>query len=133
MRKTLLLALSAACGAALTVFALEISAPEHASAASERDVYHLLNLFGDVFERVRSDYVEKPEDGKLIEFAISGMLRGLDPHSSYMELKDIGELELETRGAFGGLGMEVTMKNGFLNVVSPTGEHSRGESGGALQ
>jgi carboxyl-terminal processing protease len=118
MRKASLLALSAACGAALTVFALQVSSPEHASAAGERDVYHLLNLFGDVFERVRSDYVEKPEDGKLIEFAIGGMLRGLDPHSSYMDSKDIGELELETRGEFGGLGMEVTMENGLLKVVS---------------
>src|SRR5215471_5133769 len=76
-----------------------------------------LNLFGDVFERVRADYVEHPDDTKLIESAITGMLAGLDPHSSYMDPKSLKDLREETSGEFGGLGMEVTMEDGLIKVV----------------
>jgi len=87
--------------------------------ASTSDTYRQLNLFGDVFERVRSDYVEKPDDSKLVESAISGMLTGLDPHSSYMDAKSFRDMQVQTRGEFGGLGIEVTMEDGLIKVVSP--------------
>jgi carboxyl-terminal processing protease len=90
-----------------------------AAIAASGDVYRQLNLFGDVFEKVRSDYVEKPDDGKLIEAAINGMLTSLDPHSSYMDAKSYRDMQVQTRGEFGGLGIEVTMEEGILKVVAP--------------
>ena len=90
-----------------------------ATAASNADTYKQLNLFGDVFDRVRSDYVEQPNDEKLIESAINGMLSALDPHSSYMNAKNFQEMQVQTQGKFGGLGIEVTMENGVVKVVSP--------------
>ena len=86
---------------------------------SDVDTYRLLNLFGDVFERVRADYVEKTTDKELIESAISGMLTSLDPHSSYLNADSFREMQVQTRGEFGGLGIEVTMENGLVKVVSP--------------
>jgi carboxyl-terminal processing protease len=83
------------------------------------DTYQLLNLFGDVFERVRSDYVEEPTDEQLVEAAITGMLSALDPHSSYLNPKSFREMQVQTRGEFGGLGIEVTMENGLVKVVTP--------------
>ncbi|MCP5367627.1 MAG: S41 family peptidase [Hyphomicrobiales bacterium] len=83
------------------------------------DTYRLLNLFGDVFERVRASYVEKPSDQEMIEAAITGMLRSLDPHSSYLNAKSFKDMQVQTRGEFGGLGIEVTMENGLVKVVSP--------------
>ncbi len=94
-----------------------------ASAAEKTDdrakTYELLNLFGDVFERVRTDAVEEATDEQLIEAAINGMLSSLDPHSSYLNTKRFGEMKVQTQGAFGGLGIEVTMDNGLVKVVSP--------------
>ena len=83
------------------------------------ETYRQLDLFGDVFERVRADYVEKVGDEELIEAAINGMLTSLDPHSSYMSPKSFKDMQVQTRGEFGGLGIEVTMENGFVKVVSP--------------
>ncbi|MBA4129917.1 MAG: peptidase S41 [Hyphomicrobium sp.] len=83
------------------------------------ELYKQLDLFGDVFERVRSDYVEKPDDTLLIENAINGMLSALDPHSSYLSPKSFKDMQVQTRGEFGGLGIEVTMENGVIKVVSP--------------
>ena len=93
-----------------------ISATAKAAAA---DTYRQLNLFGDVFERVRADYVEKPDDAKLIETAINGMLAGLDPHSSYMDAKSFRDMQVQTRGEFGGLGIEVSSEDGLVKVVAP--------------
>ena len=90
-----------------------------AFAASNADTYKQLNLFGDVFDRVRSDYVEPPDEEKLIEAAINGLLNSLDPHSSYMNAKRFQEMQVQTRGEFGGLGIEVTMENGVVKVVAP--------------
>ncbi len=90
-----------------------------AIAASNSDTYKQLNLFGDVFDRVRSDYVEPPNEEKMIEAAIDGMLTSLDPHSSYMNAKRFQEMQVQTKGEFGGLGIEVTMENGLVKVVSP--------------
>jgi len=90
-----------------------------AGAASNADTYKQLNLFGDVFDRVRSDYVEEPDEQQMIEAAINGMLASLDPHSSYMNKKQFEDMSVQTRGEFGGLGIEVTMENGVIKVVSP--------------
>ena len=87
--------------------------------AANTDIYRQLDLFGDVLERVRADYVEKPDDEKLIEAAINGMLSALDPHSSYLSPKHFRDMQVQTRGEFGGLGIEVTMENGVVKVVSP--------------
>jgi carboxyl-terminal processing protease len=83
------------------------------------EIYRQLDLFGDVLERVRSDYVEKPDDTQLIEAAINGMLNSLDPHSAYLSPKNFRDMQVQTRGEFGGLGIEVTMENGVVKVVSP--------------
>jgi len=85
----------------------------------DSDTYRQLNLFGEVFERVRADYVEEPTDKQLIESAINGMLTSLDPHSSYLNPDNFRDMQVQTRGEFGGLGIEVTMENGFVKVVSP--------------
>jgi carboxyl-terminal processing protease len=89
------------------------------ASASNSDTYRQLNLFGDVFDRVRSDYVESPDEEKLIDAAINGMLASLDPHSSYMNPKRFKDMQQTTRGEFGGLGIEVTMENGLVKVVAP--------------
>ncbi len=83
------------------------------------ETYRYLNLFGDVFERVRAEYVEEVSDEELIEAAINGMLSSLDPHSSYLNPKNFQDMQVQTKGEFGGLGIEVTMENGLVKVVSP--------------
>lgn len=102
-----------------------------AAEAASRSTYRQLNLFGDVFERIRSDYVEEPEDEKLIESAINGMLAGLDPHSSYMSPKTFRDMQVQTRGEFGGLGIEVTLddKTGFVKVVTPIADTPADKAG----
>lgn len=87
--------------------------------SNSSETYRQLNLFGDVFERVRENYVEEVPDEDLIETAINGMLVSLDPHSSYLDADDFEEMQVQTRGEFGGLGIEVTMENGIVKVVSP--------------
>src|SRR3982075_4597950 len=121
MHTTSVILLSAATGAALTLFVTQPRAVLGGSSAraASSDTYRQLNLFGDVFERVRSDYVEKPDDSKLVESAISGMLTGLDPHSSYMDAKSFRDMQVQTRGEFGGVGIEVTMGGGRSKGVSP--------------
>jgi carboxyl-terminal processing protease len=91
--------------------------PTHYSVDSE--FYPQLQLFGEVLQRVRSDYVEKPNDSKLIEAAINGMLSSLDPHSYYLNPRELREMQVQTSGEFGGLGLEVTMEDGVIKVVSP--------------
>src|SRR6476620_3611299 len=121
MRKISLIFLGAIAGAGPTLLAtqpLTVLVGSSAKAASS-DTYRQLNLFGEVLERVRANYVEKPDDSKLVELAINGMLTGLDPHSSYMDPKSFREIQVETRGEFGGLGMEVTMEGGLLKVIAP--------------
>ena len=83
------------------------------------ETYRLLKLFGDVFDRVRAEYVEPVSDRDLIENAINGMLTGLDPHSNYMNAKNYGDMQVQTRGEFGGLGIEVSQENGYIKVISP--------------
>jgi carboxyl-terminal processing protease len=93
------------------------------------DTYRQLDLFGEVFERVRSDYVENVTDEQLVEAAINGMLSALDPHSSYMNAKNFGEMEVQVRGEFGGLGIEVTMENSMVKVVSPIDDTPAAKAG----
>ncbi|WP_374366944.1 S41 family peptidase [Dongia sp.] len=93
------------------------------------NTYEQLNLFGEVFERVRASYVEETEDDKLIEAAINGMLTSLDPHSSYMNADSYQDMQVQTRGEFGGLGIEVTMENGLIKVVSPMDDTPAAKAG----
>ncbi len=88
-------------------------------AAPESTVYEQLDLFGDIFERIRAQYVEEVDSAELIEAAINGMLTSLDPHSSYLPPQDFDDMQVQTRGEFGGLGIEVTQEEGFVKVVSP--------------
>jgi len=103
-----------AAAVALLMSTLPVAAQSNSS-----ETYRQLNLFGDVFERVRADYVDSVSDEKLIESAINGMLGSLDPHSSYLNPKNYKDMQVQTRGEFGGLGIEVTMENGYVKVVSP--------------
>ena len=121
MRRASFLLLGALAGAALAVIALEPPAmlTDAIAKAPPSNTYRELNLFGDIFEKVRSHYVEKPDNSKLIESAINGMLSGLDPHSSYMDAKSLRDMQEQTRGEFGGLGIEVTMEDGLVKVVAP--------------
>ncbi len=132
MRKTPLILLSALAGAAVTLLVVQphsLLIGSSAKAASSSDTYKDLNLFGDVFERVRADYVDKPNDKKLIESAINGMLTGLDPHSSYMDPNSFRDMQVQTRGEFGGLGIEVTMENGLIKVVAPIDDTPAAKAG----
>jgi carboxyl-terminal processing protease len=131
MRKASLLLLGAAAGVAVTLTATPplIVLDGARAQATAADTYRQLSLFGDVFERVRANYVERPDDSKLIESAINGMLTGLDPHSSYMDSKSFRELQVQTRGEFGGLGIEVTMEDGIIKVVAPIDETPAAKAG----
>ena len=111
MRKLQVAALAAAL---IVTFPATLSAQENRS-----ETYRQLKLFGDVFERVRADYVEEATDQELIESAIQGMLSALDPHSSYLNADSFRDMRVQTKGEFGGLGIEVTMENGLVKVVSP--------------
>ena len=129
-KTTSLVLLGAAAGVAVTLLATQPRLILGASAkAAAADTYRQLNLFGDVFERVRADYVEKPDDSKLIEQAINGMLNGLDPHSSYMDPKNFRDMQVQTKGEFGGLGIEVTMEDGLVKVVTPIDETPAAKAG----
>jgi carboxyl-terminal processing protease len=113
----------------------ELQAAEKVAVKQNIETYSLLNLFGDVFERVRTSYVTETSDKDLIEAAITGMLTSLDPHSSYLSAKDYKDMRVQTRGKFGGLGIEVTMEGGLIKVVSPiddTPAHRAGLKSGDL-
>jgi carboxyl-terminal processing protease len=130
MRKIPLIMMSAVAGATLSLLATQPRLWLGTSAvAAAADTYRQLNLFGDIFERVRSHYVEKPDDSKLVESAINGMLSGLDPHSSYMDPKSFRDMQVQTRGEFGGLGIEVTMEDGLIKVVAPIDETPAAKAG----
>ncbi|WP_372803245.1 S41 family peptidase [Paracoccus seriniphilus] len=98
-------------------------------AGKNTSVYEQLELFGNVFERVRADYVEVPDDKELIEAAINGMLTSLDPHSSFLSADDYEEMQTQTRGSFGGLGIEVSQEDGLVKVVSPIDDTPAAEAG----
>src|SRR5665213_3419115 len=133
MRKNYLFFLGAVAGTCLTLLVtgprdqLWIAAAK--AAASADNTFSQLNLFGDVFERIRTDYVEKPDDTKLIEGAINGMVTSLDPHSRYMNEQAWHEMQETTHGEFGGLGIEVTMEDGLVKVVSPIDDTPAAKAG----
>jgi carboxyl-terminal processing protease len=108
---------------------LNVTQTYSATSNQNSELYKQLDLFGDVLERVRSDYVEKPDDTQLIESAINGMLSSLDPHSSYMSPKNFRDMQVQTRGEFGGLGIEVTMENCVNKVVSPIDDTPAAKAG----
>jgi carboxyl-terminal processing protease len=132
MRKNSLFLLGAATGTCLTLL---VSGPQGAQlaaaakAAANPGTYSQLNLFGEVFERIRADYVEKPDDGKLVEGAISGMVTSLDPHSRYMNDKAWRDMQETTHGEFGGLGIEVMMEDGLIKVVAPMDDTPAAKAG----
>lgn len=103
--------------------------PEKSKENDFSDTYQQLNLFGDVFERVRAQYVDEMTDKELIETAINGMLTSLDPHSAYLNEESFTDMQVKTRGEFGGLGIEVTMENGLVKVVSPIDDTPAYEAG----
>jgi carboxyl-terminal processing protease len=118
MRKISLFLIGAVTGALIAAVAHQPQVFSKARAATS-DTYRQLNLFGDIFEHVRAQYVEKVDDAKLIEAAINGMLSSLDPHSAFLDIKNFRDMQTQTRGEFGGLGIEVTMEDGFVKVMSP--------------
>ncbi|HTT80737.1 MAG TPA: S41 family peptidase [Stellaceae bacterium] len=112
--------IAAAAGAVLLLTPIhDAGAANPTSPPSAQDPYTQLKLFGDVLQLVRTDYVDKVSDEKLVEGAINGMLTALDPHSNYMNAKSFDDMKVQTRGEFGGLGIEVSMENGLVKVVSP--------------
>ena len=118
MKKFLLAASTGAIAAAL--FTTQVAGPLLAQeAVPETTVYEQLDLFGDIFERIRGQYVEETDSEALIEAAINGMLTSLDPHSSYLSADDFADMQVQTRGEFGGLGIEVSQEEGYVKVVSP--------------
>ncbi|MGH6715348.1 MAG: S41 family peptidase, partial [Bradyrhizobium sp.] len=133
MRKISVIVLGAATGAALTLL---VTQPQprallmgSSARATTANTFRQLNLFGNVFERVRSDYVDKPNDRKLVDTAINGMLSSLDPHSGYMDAKSLRDIQAQTSGEFDGLGIEVTMEDGLVRVVSPIDDTPAAKAG----
>jgi carboxyl-terminal processing protease len=116
MRKTVMALLA---GVALGAMAPQVVGTIAAQENTTRNTYEYLDLFGDIFERIRIAYVEDVDEQKLIEAAINGMLSSLDPHSAYLPPDNFEDMREQTKGEFGGLGIEVTMENGFVKVVSP--------------
>ena len=133
MRRNITFLLGTVTGIALTFL---VTGPQGAhlvaaakAAARSDNTYSQLNLFGEVFEKVKTDYVEKPDDAKLVEGAINGMISSLDPHSRYMNAKAWTEMQETTSGEFGGLGIEVTMEDGLVKVVSPIDDTPASKAG----
>ena len=127
--KKMFLAVAIGCGLG-AVSATQIAGPVLAQSSDERaNIYEQLDLFGDIFERIRAQYVEEVDEAELIEAAINGMLTSLDPHSSYLSPDAAAEMRFQTRGEFGGLGIEVTQKDGFVLVVSPMDDTPADQAG----
>ncbi|MDQ2066452.1 S41 family peptidase [Xinfangfangia sp. CPCC 101601] len=128
MKKLILAATAGTLAGAL--FTTQVAGPLIAeNAAHESSVYEQLDLFGDIFERIRGQYVEPVETEKLIEAAINGMLTSLDPHSAYLSAKDFEDMQVQTKGEFGGLGIEVTQEEGFVKVISPMDDTPAADAG----
>src|SRR5271169_4201403 len=132
MRKNSSFFIGALTGTCLTLLVAGPSSEfwiKAAKAATSTDTYTQLNLLGNVFERVRADYVEKPDDAKLVEGAINGMVTSLDPHSRYMNDAAWRDMQETTHGEFGGLWIEVTMENGLVKVVAPMDDTPAAKAG----
>ena len=132
MRRNFAFLLGTATGACLAVLVMGPQGAHlvaAAKAAARPDTYAQLNLFGNVFERIKTSYVEKPDDTKLMEGAINGMISSLDPHSRYMNEKGWSDMQETTHGEFGGLGIEVTMEDGLLKVITPIDDTPAAKAG----
>ena len=127
MRKTLTALLTGAAIGAMAPMLVATTTAQDTDTA--RNTYEYLDLFGEIFERVRSSYVEDVDEQKLIEAAIHGMLTSLDPHSAYLPPQNFQDMREQTRGEFGGLGIEVTMENGFVKVVAPIDDTPAAKAG----
>ena len=128
MKKVMMAALGGTLAGALIT--TQVAGPLLAQEAGRHSsIYEQLDLFGDIFERIRAQYVEEVDASELIEAAIDGMLTSLDPHSSYLSPKDAADMRVQTRGEFGGLGIEVTQEEGFVKVVSPIDDTPADEAG----
>lgn len=126
MRKTIVAMMAGvAIGAMVPMMVSTVTAQDN----SAKKTYEYLDLFGDIFERVRSSYVKEVDEQKLIEAAIEGMLTSLDPHSAYLPPQNFQDMREQTKGEFGGLGIEVTMENGFVKVVAPIDETPAAKAG----
>src|SRR5215217_5654767 len=128
MNRRLLFSLGTLAGAGLAALVSQTDVFPGAVAASS-ETYRQLSLFGDVFDKVRTDYVEPPNGAKLIEGALNGMLTSLDPHSSYMSPNEFRDMQVETQGAFGGIGIEITMEDGLVKVITPIDETPAARAG----
>ncbi|MCG6121644.1 MAG: S41 family peptidase [Microvirga sp.] len=130
MRKVPMLMIGMLVGASAATLVSQTQLLSGTSAvAASAETYRQLSLFGDIFEKVRTSYVEQPEEAKLVEAAVNGMLTSLDPHSSYMDPKSFRDMQVQTRGEFGGLGIEVTMEDGLVKVVTPIDETPAAKAG----
>jgi carboxyl-terminal processing protease len=119
MIRRLTLLMAGALMGATAMVVVQGALPTTAAEAAGTDTYKQLSIFGDIFERVRAQYVTPPDDKKLVESAINGMLTSLDPHSSYMNAEQAQDMRVQTKGEFGGLGIEVTMENELVKVIAP--------------
>ena len=115
--------------ASVVVFSPAFAAADKQEKENPADTYEMLNLFGEVLERTKTSYVEDVTDKKLIESALNGMLVSLDPHSSYLDAQSFKYMNEQTKGKFGGLGIEVTMENGVVKVVSPIDDTPASKAG----
>ena len=129
MRTTIYASLLSVLLMSVPAWAGEVKKDTAPPASSAADTYEMLNLFGDVFERTRDNYVEQVPDKKLIENALNGMLMALDPHSGYLDESNFEDMKVQTKGEFGGLGIEVTMENGLVKVVSPIDDTPAAKAG----
>ena len=126
IRRISLVLMGALLGSTAMVAVYSAGLPAEAASSS---TYKQLSIFGEVFERVRAQYVTPPDEEKLVESAISGMLSSLDPHSSYMNAKDADDMRTQTKGEFGGLGIEVTMENELVKVITPIDDTPASKAG----
>ncbi|MFL2660999.1 MAG: S41 family peptidase [Alphaproteobacteria bacterium] len=113
----------------LLLILILIISPYQSVSEEEKDVYKYLNLFGEAFEKIKNNYVEDVTSKDLIESAIEGMLSSLDPHSTYLNYDELNELKVQTKGEFGGLGIEVTLENGFVKVIAPIDDTPAAKAG----
>lgn len=128
MKKLLYAAVGGIAGG--VILSTQVAGPLLAQEADRNgSVYEQLDLFGDIFERIRQNYVEEVDEAELIEAAINGMLISLDPHSSYISANDFEDMQVQTRGEFGGLGIEVTQEDGFVRVITPMDDTPAMEAG----
>ncbi|MCO4317475.1 S41 family peptidase [Phyllobacterium sp. 21LDTY02-6] len=129
MIRRLSLLLAGALLGATAMVVVQGALPTTAAEAAGTDTYKQLSIFGDIFERVRAQYVTPPDDKKLVENAINGMLTSLDPHSSYMNAEQAQDMRVQTKGEFGGLGIEVTMENELVKVIAPIDDTPASKAG----